>query len=96
MLSSDQNTLAGTHSQHSTSQDDVAGVEEANPGFPAVQLADAQVGGGLHPVPCAWSPRGKGEPWESARAHHSANSASEGVHVLARNEEGLAQDEKEG
>lgn len=60
MLSSDQNTLAGTHSQHSTSQDDVAGVEEANPGFPAVQLADAQVGGGLHPVPCAWSPVGKG------------------------------------
>ncbi|XP_036089345.1 transmembrane protein KIAA1109 homolog isoform X3 [Rousettus aegyptiacus] len=43
VLSSDQNTLAGTHSQHSTSQDDVAGVEEANPGFPAVQLADAQV-----------------------------------------------------
>nr|BAB15057.1 unnamed protein product [Homo sapiens] len=43
VLSSDQNTLDGTHSQHSTSQDDVAGVEEANQGFPAVQLADAQV-----------------------------------------------------
>lgn len=49
VLSSDQNTLAGTHSQHSTSQDDVAGVEEANQGFPAVQLADAQVGGPLLP-----------------------------------------------
>ncbi|KAG8511214.1 Transmembrane protein, partial [Galemys pyrenaicus] len=43
VLSSDQNTLDGTQSQHSTSQDDVAGVEEAHPGFPAVQLADAQV-----------------------------------------------------
>ncbi|XP_053786566.1 bridge-like lipid transfer protein family member 1 isoform X6 [Desmodus rotundus] len=43
VLSSEQNTLDGTHSQHSTSQDDVAGVEEANQGFPAVQLADAQV-----------------------------------------------------
>ncbi|TKC49630.1 hypothetical protein EI555_007878, partial [Monodon monoceros] len=43
VLSSDQNTLDGTHSQHSTSQDDVVGVEEANQGFPAVQLADAQV-----------------------------------------------------
>lgn len=43
VLSSDQNTLDGTHSQHSTSQDDEAGIEEANPGFPAVQLADAQV-----------------------------------------------------
>lgn len=43
VLSSDQNTLDGTHSQHSTSQDNVAGVEEANLGFPAVQLADAQV-----------------------------------------------------
>ncbi|XP_054419437.1 bridge-like lipid transfer protein family member 1 isoform X3 [Pteronotus mesoamericanus] len=43
VLSSDQNTLDGTHSQHSTSQDDVAGVEAANQGFPAVQLADAQV-----------------------------------------------------
>ncbi|XP_028932278.1 transmembrane protein KIAA1109 homolog isoform X4 [Ornithorhynchus anatinus] len=43
VLSSDQNTLDGTHSQHSTSQDDVAGVEEGNQGFPAVQLADAQV-----------------------------------------------------
>lgn len=44
VLSSDQNTLDGTHSQHSTSQDDIAGVEEGNQGFPAVQLADAQVG----------------------------------------------------
>ncbi|KAK2498556.1 hypothetical protein MC885_009049 [Smutsia gigantea] len=43
VLSSDQNTLDGTHSQHSTSQDDVVGVEETNQGFPAVQLADAQV-----------------------------------------------------
>ncbi|KAF6094481.1 KIAA1109 [Phyllostomus discolor] len=43
VLSSEQNTLDGTHSQHSTSQDDVGGVEEANQGFPAVQLADAQV-----------------------------------------------------
>ncbi|XP_075785952.1 bridge-like lipid transfer protein family member 1 isoform X10 [Pelodiscus sinensis] len=43
VLSSDQNTLDGTHSQHSTSQDDIAGVEEGNQGFPAVQLADAQV-----------------------------------------------------
>lgn len=44
VLSSDQNTLDGTHSQHSTSQDDIAGIEEGNRGFPAVQLADAQVG----------------------------------------------------
>ncbi|KAF7252839.1 hypothetical protein EYD10_01996 [Varanus komodoensis] len=43
VLSSDQNTLDGTHSQHSTSQDDIAGIEEGNQGFPAVQLADAQV-----------------------------------------------------
>lgn len=50
VLSSDQNTLDGTHSQHSTSQDDVAGVEEANQGFPAVQLADAQVSSPLFPI----------------------------------------------
>ncbi|XP_063776335.1 bridge-like lipid transfer protein family member 1 isoform X5 [Pseudophryne corroboree] len=43
VLSSDQNTLEGTQSQHSTSQDDIAGIEEGNQGFPAVQLADAQV-----------------------------------------------------
>ncbi|XP_062839680.1 bridge-like lipid transfer protein family member 1 isoform X4 [Anolis carolinensis] len=43
VLSSDQNTLDGTHSQHSTSQDDIACIEEGNQGFPAVQLADAQV-----------------------------------------------------
>ncbi|XP_036914479.1 transmembrane protein KIAA1109 homolog isoform X1 [Sturnira hondurensis] len=43
VLSSEQDTLDGTHSQHSTSQEDVAGAEEANQGFPAVQLADAQV-----------------------------------------------------
>ncbi|XP_032080334.1 transmembrane protein KIAA1109 homolog isoform X6 [Thamnophis elegans] len=43
VMSSDQNTLDGTHSQHSTSQDDIVGIEEANQGFPAVQLADAQV-----------------------------------------------------
>lgn len=49
VLSSDQNTLDGTHSQHSTSQDDVAGVEEANQGFPAVQLADAQVSQSFFP-----------------------------------------------
>lgn len=48
VLSSDQNTLDGTHSQHSTSQDDIAGVEEGNQGFPAVQLADAQVTGVEH------------------------------------------------
>ncbi|KAJ6668797.1 hypothetical protein lerEdw1_012281 [Lerista edwardsae] len=43
VMSSDQNTLDGTHSQHSTSQDDIVGIEEGNQGFPAVQLADAQV-----------------------------------------------------
>ncbi|KAM4709465.1 bridge-like lipid transfer protein family member 1 [Discoglossus pictus] len=43
VLSSDQNTLDGTHSHHSTSQDDIAAIEEGNQGFPAVQLADAQV-----------------------------------------------------
>ncbi|KAM9329723.1 bridge-like lipid transfer protein family member 1 [Gastrophryne carolinensis] len=43
VLSSEQNTLDGTQSQHSTSQDDIAGIEESNQGFPAVQLADAQV-----------------------------------------------------
>ncbi|XP_058048396.1 bridge-like lipid transfer protein family member 1 isoform X1 [Ahaetulla prasina] len=43
VMSSDQNTLDGTHSQHSTSQDDIVGIEEANQGLPAVQLADAQV-----------------------------------------------------
>ncbi|XP_053559592.1 bridge-like lipid transfer protein family member 1 isoform X3 [Bombina bombina] len=43
VLSSEQNTLDGTHSQHSTSQDDIAAIEEGNQGFPAVQLADAQV-----------------------------------------------------
>ncbi|KAG9339853.1 hypothetical protein JZ751_022356 [Albula glossodonta] len=30
VLSSDQNTLDGTHSQHSTSQDDIADIEEGN------------------------------------------------------------------
>lgn len=46
VLSSDQNTLDGTHSQHSqhsTSQDDLADVEEGNQCPAAVQLADAQV-----------------------------------------------------
>ncbi|XP_069098559.1 bridge-like lipid transfer protein family member 1 isoform X3 [Pleurodeles waltl] len=43
VLSSEQNTLDGTHSQHSTSEDDIACIEEGNQGFPAVQLADAQV-----------------------------------------------------
>ncbi|XP_046874417.1 transmembrane protein KIAA1109 homolog isoform X3 [Hypomesus transpacificus] len=43
VLSSDQNTLDGTHSQHSTSQDDMADVEEGNQCPAAVQLADAQV-----------------------------------------------------
>ncbi|XP_034257362.1 bridge-like lipid transfer protein family member 1 isoform X5 [Pantherophis guttatus] len=43
VMSSDQNTLDGTQSQHSTSQDDIVGIEEANQGLPAVQLADAQV-----------------------------------------------------
>ncbi|XP_053317388.1 bridge-like lipid transfer protein family member 1 [Spea bombifrons] len=43
VLSSDQNTLDGTQSQHSTSQDEIAGIEEGNQGLSAVQLADAQV-----------------------------------------------------
>ncbi|XP_029683365.1 bridge-like lipid transfer protein family member 1 isoform X11 [Takifugu rubripes] len=46
VLSSDQNTLDGTHSQHSqrsTSQDELADVEEGNQCPAAVQLADAQV-----------------------------------------------------
>ncbi|XP_069049556.1 bridge-like lipid transfer protein family member 1 isoform X2 [Lepisosteus oculatus] len=43
VLSSDQNTLDGTHSQRSTSQDEIADIEEGNQGPPAVQLADAQV-----------------------------------------------------
>ena len=46
MLSSDQNTLDGTpsqHSQHSTSQDDMADIEEGTQCPAAVQLADAQV-----------------------------------------------------
>ncbi|CAF94276.1 unnamed protein product, partial [Tetraodon nigroviridis] len=46
VLSSDQNTLDGTHSQHSqhsTSQDDLADAEEGNQCPAAVQLADAQV-----------------------------------------------------
>ncbi|XP_059821063.1 bridge-like lipid transfer protein family member 1 [Hypanus sabinus] len=43
MLSSDQNTLDGTQSQNSTSQDEIVGIEEGNQGPPAVQLADAQV-----------------------------------------------------
>nr|XP_033794435.1 transmembrane protein KIAA1109 homolog isoform X3 [Geotrypetes seraphini] len=43
VLSSDQNTLDGSHSQRSSTQDDIAGAEEGNQGFPAVQLADAQV-----------------------------------------------------
>ncbi|XP_037098160.1 transmembrane protein KIAA1109 homolog isoform X2 [Syngnathus acus] len=45
-MSSDQNTLDGTHSQHSqhsTSQDDIADIEEGNLCPAAVQLADAQV-----------------------------------------------------
>lgn len=59
MLSSEQNTLDGTHSQHSTSQDDVAGVEEANQGFPAVQLADAQVSWPATARPSQPSPGGR-------------------------------------
>ncbi|MED6277141.1 hypothetical protein CHARACLAT_010300, partial [Characodon lateralis] len=46
VLSSDQNTLDGTHSQHSqhsTSQDDIVDIEEGNQCPAAVQLADAQV-----------------------------------------------------
>ncbi|XP_072351819.1 bridge-like lipid transfer protein family member 1 isoform X8 [Scyliorhinus torazame] len=43
VLSSDQNTLDGTQSQNSTSQDEIVGIEEGNQGPPAVQLADAQV-----------------------------------------------------
>lgn len=46
VLSSDQNTLDGTlsqHSQHSTSQDDMVDIEEGNQCPAAVQLADAQV-----------------------------------------------------
>ncbi|XP_068608570.1 bridge-like lipid transfer protein family member 1 [Brachionichthys hirsutus] len=43
VLSSDQNTLDGTHSQHSASQDDMADIEEGNQCPAAVQLADAQV-----------------------------------------------------
>ncbi|XP_075964686.1 bridge-like lipid transfer protein family member 1 isoform X15 [Anarhichas minor] len=46
VLSSDQNTLDGTpsqHSQHSTSQDEMDDVEEGNQCPAAVQLADAQV-----------------------------------------------------
>ncbi|XP_067898642.1 bridge-like lipid transfer protein family member 1 isoform X11 [Heterodontus francisci] len=43
VLSSDQNTLDGTQSQNSTSQDEIAAIEEGNQGPPAVQLADAQV-----------------------------------------------------
>ncbi|XP_077476639.1 bridge-like lipid transfer protein family member 1 [Stigmatopora argus] len=46
VLSSDQNTLDGSHSQHSqhsTSQDDIADIEEGNQCPAAVQLADAQV-----------------------------------------------------
>ncbi|CAB1331023.1 unnamed protein product, partial [Coregonus sp. 'balchen'] len=45
VLSSDQNTLDGTQSQHSTSQDDIkmADIEEGNQCPAAVQLADAQV-----------------------------------------------------
>ncbi|XP_032872772.1 transmembrane protein KIAA1109 homolog isoform X2 [Amblyraja radiata] len=43
MLSSDQNTLDGTQSRNSTSQDEIVGIEEGNQGPPAVQLADAQV-----------------------------------------------------
>ncbi|KAM8915679.1 bridge-like lipid transfer protein family member 1 isoform 6-T6 [Spinachia spinachia] len=43
VLSSDQNTLDGTHSQHSTSQDEMAYIEESNQCPAAVQLADAQV-----------------------------------------------------
>ncbi|XP_041052815.1 transmembrane protein KIAA1109 homolog isoform X6 [Carcharodon carcharias] len=43
VLSSDQNTLDGTQSQNSTSQDEIVDIEEGNQGPPAVQLADAQV-----------------------------------------------------
>uniref|UniRef100_H3AGP3 Bridge-like lipid transfer protein family member 1 n=1 Tax=Latimeria chalumnae TaxID=7897 RepID=H3AGP3_LATCH len=43
VVSSDQNTLDGTHSQHSTGPDDIEDVEEGNLGPLAVQLADAQV-----------------------------------------------------
>ncbi|XP_072313657.1 bridge-like lipid transfer protein family member 1 [Eucyclogobius newberryi] len=46
VLSSDQNTLDGTqsqHSQHSTSQEDIEDIEEGNLCPAAVQLADAQV-----------------------------------------------------
>ncbi|XP_038162988.1 transmembrane protein KIAA1109 homolog [Cyprinodon tularosa] len=46
VLSSDQNTLDGTHSQHSqhsTSQEDIMDIEEGNQCPAAVQLADAQV-----------------------------------------------------
>ncbi|XP_037833889.1 transmembrane protein KIAA1109 homolog isoform X2 [Kryptolebias marmoratus] len=46
VLSSDQNTLDGTHSQHSqlsTSQEDIVDIEEGNQCPAAVQLADAQV-----------------------------------------------------
>lgn len=45
LLSSDQNTLDGTQSRNSTSQDEIVGIEEGNQGPPAVQLADAQVMG---------------------------------------------------
>lgn len=48
VLSSDQNTLDGTHSQHSTSQDEMAYIEESNQCPAAVQLADAQVPLKLH------------------------------------------------
>nr|XP_020464363.1 uncharacterized protein KIAA1109 homolog isoform X3 [Monopterus albus] len=46
VLTSDQNTVDGTHSQHSqhsTSQDDLVNIEEGNQCPAAVQLADAQV-----------------------------------------------------
>ncbi|XP_072563835.1 bridge-like lipid transfer protein family member 1 isoform X4 [Paramormyrops kingsleyae] len=43
VLSSDQNTLDGTPSQHSSSQDEAADAEEGNQCPAAVQLADAQV-----------------------------------------------------
>lgn len=44
VLSSDQNTLdESQHSQHSTSQEDMADIEEGNQCPAAVQLADAQV-----------------------------------------------------
>lgn len=52
VLSSDQNTLDGTpsqHSQRSTSQDELADVEEGNQCPAAVQLADAQVRPEQHP-----------------------------------------------